>query len=134
MVIFFLLFISSHHQTDIYPQKGDIETALAHVRSWALTLAKEMAEEQYSFDELKAMNATLIAKIQDTIRDEENEEIAKILEELAQRQADIDKAIKDQDDDATQLQYRTLSHALTIRSNSQAQESARQASLSFSDY
>ena len=99
-----------------------------------MTLAKEMAEEQYSFDELKAMNATLIAKIQDTIRDEENEEIAKILEELTQRQADIDKAIKDQDDDATQLQYRTLSHALTIRSNSQAQESARQASLSFSDY
>ena len=109
-----------------------METAVAHVRSWALTLAKQMGEEQYSFEELKAMNAKLITKIeQDIPLIAENDEISAILDELVQQQKEIEEGIQNEEEDATQLQYKTLSNALTIRSSSEAQHSARQASLSY---
>ena len=81
--------------------------------------------------QIKKKNDDLLQKIQDLpLSLHIHEEIVALIQDLVTQGSDIDQSIANEDDVA-QLEYRTLSNALTIRSQSESQDSARQASMSF---
>jgi len=107
---------------------GHVPTAVEHARLWAKSLAKEMGQGEQTLAQMKTKNEDLIQKIQDL--HESNDEIQATLQDLIKQGSDIDDSIANGYDIA-QLEFRALSNALTIRCQSQSQDSARQASMSY---